>query len=119
MKLPESFKASMKELLADEYDEFIEAFDDKSVSAIRINTSKISADEFERITPYETEKIPFIDNGYYINDTDAWSKHPYYYAGLYYLQEASAMLPAEMFTSKGLISLTISLIASIPNEFFK
>ncbi len=94
MNLPKIFTDSMRQLLGDEYDRFIATFDEGSKSGIRINTSKISVADFEQKAPFAIEKIPFIDNGYYINDTDAWSKHPYYYAGLYYIQEPSAMLPA-------------------------
>ena len=94
MSLPVSFTTSMRSLLAGGYDDFISAYDDKAQNALRVNTTKITVSDFERIAPYKTEKIPFTDNGYYISDTDAWSKHPYYYAGLYYLQEPSAMLPA-------------------------
>ncbi|MBO4267221.1 MAG: SAM-dependent methyltransferase [Lachnospiraceae bacterium] len=96
MGLPDRFKDSMKDLLGSEYDDFIRSYDNKSISAIRINTSKITPEAFEKKAPFRIEKIPYISNGYYINDTDAWSKHPYYYAGLYYIQEASAMLPAEL-----------------------
>ena len=94
MNLPDGFKQSMKALMQDEAFELFESLDEKPYSALRVNTSKISADEFEKIAPFEIEKIPFTENGYYINDTDAWSKHPYYYAGLFYIQEPSAMLPA-------------------------
>lgn len=96
MGLPKRFEDSMKGLFGSEYDDFIRSYEDKSISAIRINTSKISTQDFEKLAPFRIEKIPYISNGYYINDTDAWSKHPYYYAGLYYIQEASAMLPASI-----------------------
>ncbi len=94
MRLPDSFKDSMRSLLGGEYEEFISSYEKPYVSSIRVNTSKISCEEFEKIAPFAIEKTNFCSNGYYINDTDAWSKHPYYYAGLYYIQEASAMLPA-------------------------
>lgn len=96
MDLPEKFKESMKASLQDEYDSFISSFEDKPYSGIRVNTSKISCEEFEKAAPYRIEKIPYISNGYYIDGTDGWSKHPYYYAGLYYIQEPSAMLPAKI-----------------------
>lgn len=96
MNLPEKYKESMKALLQDDYYSFITSYEDKPYCGIRINTSKISSDEFERIAPFRIEKIPFVSNGYYIDDTDGWSKHPYYYAGLYYIQEPSAMLPAQI-----------------------
>ena len=96
MDLPQNYKESMRILLKDEYDAFIRSYEDKPYSGIRINTSKISCEDFEKIAPYHTRKIPYISNGYYIDDTDGWSKHPYYYAGLYYIQEPSAMLPARI-----------------------
>ncbi len=93
MNLPDSFLQSMKDLMGDEADELFASIDKKSVSGLRINTSKISCEDFERNAPYFVEKIPFLSDGYYINDSDAWSRHPFYFAGLYYLQEPSAMLP--------------------------
>lgn len=85
----------MKDLLGSEYDDLIRSYEDTPLSGLRVNTCKINCEEFERIAPYGIQKIPFTDNGYYINDTDEWSKHPYYFAGLYYLQEPSAMLPGK------------------------
>lgn len=38
--------------------------------------------------------VPWIANGYYYDPGWAAAKDPYYYAGLYYLQEPSAMTPA-------------------------
>ncbi len=94
MELPGNFKTSMEELLGEGYEDFAASYDEKPLSGLRVNTSKISTEEFEKKAPFGITKIPLVPNGYYINDTDAWSKHPYYYAGLYYLQEPSAMLPA-------------------------
>lgn len=94
MILPEKFCDNMKSLLNDEYDDFIKSYFDEPLSGLRVNTSKISVEEFIKIAPFKLEKIPFISNGFYINENDGWSKHPFYYAGLYYLQEPSAMLPA-------------------------
>ncbi|MCR5673313.1 MAG: SAM-dependent methyltransferase [Lachnospiraceae bacterium] len=96
MELPLSFKNAMKALLGEEYDDLIRSYDDIPYSAIRINTSKISVSDFEKIAPFEIKKIPFVDNGYYINETDKWAKHPYYHAGLYYIQEPSAMYAASL-----------------------
>ena len=95
MNLPRSFTRSMSELLGDSFDDLIRSYEKKPYSGLRVNTSKISCEDFERVAPFSLTRIPFVSNGYYIDDTDAWSKHPYYYAGLYYLQEPSAMLPAD------------------------
>lgn len=94
MELPVNYKENMKALLGEDYDAFIRSYENKPYSGIRINTSKIDCNTFEQLAPYSIEKIPYIPNGYFINDEDGWSKHPYYFAGLYYIQEPSAMLPA-------------------------
>ena len=40
--------------------------------------------------------VPWISNGFYYDGSVYQpAKHPYYYAGLYYLQEPSAMTPAD------------------------
>ena len=62
MGLPKRFEDSMKELLGSEYDDFIRSYEDKSISAIRINTSKISTQDFEKLAPFRIEKIPYISS---------------------------------------------------------
>lgn len=95
MKLPDKFTEKMKVLLSNEYGEFLKSYDEKRLYGLRVNTLKISCEKFEKIVPFEVKKIPWIDNGYYYNgEDDKPSKHPYYHAGLYYLQEPSAMTPA-------------------------
>lgn len=97
MNLPNDFLNDMTNLLGEsDFALYIDSLSQKSSSAIRINRSKISVDDFIKIAPFEIEKIPFSENGFYINDTDAASKHPYYFAGLYYIQEPSAMIPASI-----------------------
>lgn len=93
-ELPAGYIDNMKSLLKEEYESYIKSLSEQSYNGLRVNTSKISVEDFEKISPYPLEKIPFVDNGFYIKDTHDFSKHPYYYAGLYYLQEPSAMLPA-------------------------
>lgn len=95
MNLPKDYIDEMKALLgAEEYCLYEKALEEKSYLALRVNTSKISVEDFSKIAPFKLEKIPFVNNGFYIEDTDAVSKHPYYFAGLYYIQEPSAMVPA-------------------------
>ena len=54
----------------------------------------MNLEEFERIAPFHLKKVPWISNGYFYEAEDAPAKHPFYSAGLYYLQEPSAMTPA-------------------------
>ena len=94
MQLPEKYVNSMKELLADEFDSYMESFNEKRLYGLRVNTAKISVEDFMKICPFHIERIPWIPNGFYYSENDKPAKHPYYFAGLYYLQEPSAMTPA-------------------------
>ncbi len=95
-KLPKKFLKNMQDLLKDEYQDYLNSFQDDKVSGLRVNTLKISVEEFLKISPFKLEKIPFTSDGFYYDSDDKPAKHPYYHAGLYYLQEPSAMLPAEI-----------------------
>ncbi len=96
-KLPERYCERMKELLGEEYDEYIDSLSEKSCTAFRINTGKVSIEQWERRNPFSTRVVSWVENGFYYNEENVLpSKHPYYYAGLYYIQEASAMIPASI-----------------------
>lgn len=88
--LPIEFEKRMKTLLKDDYKLFSSAMSEKPVRAFRINTNKISEDDFLKINPFGGERIPFTDNGYYF-DYDSVGNHPYHHAGMIYVQEPAAM----------------------------
>ena len=92
--LPQAFLDRMKEMLQDDHEAFLEAYDQPRTYGLRVNTAKISCEEFERIVPFEVKKIPWISNGYFYSEDIRPSHCPLYQAGLYYLQEPSAMTPA-------------------------
>ena len=100
MNLPENYCKKMKELLKDEYDAYIASFEESSYTCIRINTSKISVEDFKKISPVPLREVPWCSEGFYVEHKEEVSRHPYYYAGLYYIQEPSAMLPAEVLPVK-------------------
>lgn len=96
MILPAKFEDKMKSLIGEEYDQYLKCFDEPRHFGLRVNTSKISTEEFLKIAPWPLEPVPWIKNGFYYNGEKYQpAKHPYYYAGLYYLQEPSAMTPAD------------------------
>ena len=94
--LPENFLASMKELLGEEFHDYLDCFSKERISGIRVNTNKISVERFREICPFPIRPIPWIPNGFYYDKEDNPSRHPYYAAGLYYIQEPSAMTPADL-----------------------
>ncbi len=96
MNLPKEFEEKMRSLLKDEYDSYLQCYDEPRHYGLRVNTNKISVEDFLKIAPWPLRPVPWIKNGfYYDGDVIQPAKHPYYFAGLYYLQEPSAMTPAD------------------------
>lgn len=95
MELPNRFCEQMKRILGDEYDAYLQSMKESKRYGLRVNTAKISVEEFKRIAPFPLQPIPYINNGFfYDGEMFQPAKHPYYFAGLYYLQDPSAMTPA-------------------------
>ena len=95
--LPQQFQDTMRELLAEEYQDYIKSMEEPSHTALRVNTHKISLTEFAELCPFASEPVAWEPKGFYYDSTGAAvSKHPDYYAGLYYIQEPSAMIPAKL-----------------------
>ena len=96
VKLPERYCEEMQELLQEDYPAYLQALEKEPVNALRVNNARIATEDFLSLFPYELERIPWIPNGFYLPEDCKASTHPYYYAGLYYLQEPSAMTPAHV-----------------------
>lgn len=96
MALPKKFEDRMRELLGDEFDEFQSSYQDKYKTGLRVNRLKLTGEDFETISPFPIKPVPWTNNGYYYDGKYQPAKHPYYHAGLYYIQEPSAMLPAAL-----------------------
>lgn len=95
MQLPETFLEQMKLLLGTDYDAWLESYEKKPFAGLRFNTGKTNREAWENtLSPFELRRVSWTGNGYYIGEDAKASRHPYYFAGLYYLQEPSAMAPA-------------------------
>lgn len=96
MELPIEFCEEMKGVLGEEeYQAYLQSMGEKRRFGLRVNTAKISVEDFLRISPFSLSPIPYVDNGFFYDGEQVQpAKHPYYYAGLYYLQDPSAMTPA-------------------------
>jgi NOL1/NOP2/sun family putative RNA methylase len=95
VSLPDEFLARMKGLLKTDYESFLLSYEHSKYVGIRINTLKVDVEKFKEISPFELKPIPWCPSGFYVHEADKPGKHPYYHAGLYYIQEPSAMAPAE------------------------
>lgn len=91
--LPKAFTERMMAMLGEEWNEFLACYDKNTAHALRLNTLKShSADILEK---YPFTPVPWAENGYYYNEDITPGKHPYHEAGVYYIQEPSAMAPAD------------------------
>lgn len=92
-RLPEEFLQRMQALLQDEYLTFLETFHQKRFYGLRVNTLKITPEELQARVPFHLRPIPWVKEGFYYEENDDPGKHAYHSAGLYYIQEPSAMAP--------------------------
>lgn len=96
-ELPQAFCEKMQELLGEEYDAYQQSMEENSHTALRVNTNKVSMEAWDALCPFVQEQVPWTEKGrYYDSEQVQPSKHPYYFAGLYYIQEPSAMIPASL-----------------------
>lgn len=98
--LPQQFLQRMQELLGDEYRSFLQSYQQEKCQALRLNTLKRNESgesPGKTLTAlFHMEKVPWAENGYYFTKEDQPGKHPLHEAGAYYIQEPSAMAPAEI-----------------------
>ena len=85
----------MKQMLGSEAEAFFESYEVPARRGLRINPAKITAAEFAERAPFPVKVIPWVENGFYYPEDIRPAQHPWYRAGLYYLQEPSAMTPAD------------------------
>ena len=97
--LPDKFEQRMQLQLGAEYGAFREALEGTRHRALRVNPLKggigpgESRERFLSLSPWHLEPVPWEENGFYY-DSEEPGRHPYHEAGVYYIQEPSAMAPA-------------------------
>lgn len=96
LKLPELFLNEIESLLGNEKQAFLDQYNQPPHSGLRVNRLKISVADFLKISPFKLRPIPWTGDGFYYDEADRPAKHPYYHAGLFYLQEPSAMAPVSV-----------------------
>ena len=95
LKLSEEYLNRMRVLLGEEeFSAYLKSFDEERLYGLRVNTAKVTPEAFPELVSWDLKPVPWIPNGFYYEGTERPAKDPYYYAGLYYLQEPSAMTPA-------------------------
>ena len=90
--LPEGFVTRMRTLLGAEFDAFLASYDLPRNLGLRLNPLKTDAPP--ALDAFGLRPVPWAENGYYYDPQTRPGLSAYHDAGLYYLQEPSAMAPA-------------------------
>lgn len=95
----DTFLNRMKQLLHEEYSDFVESMNNPAIKGFYINPLKkevVQHLDTNHITPH-----PYIPRGYYFDYQQyPLGKHPYFNCGLYYIQEPSAMVVGNLLDIK-------------------
>jgi len=97
MTLPEEFVNKIRPLLGEDYDAYEASLEQPRLYGVRVNTLKINTESFQTLFDCPFQAVPWCKEGFYYDAEDIrLSKSPYYAAGLFYLQEPSAMSAAAL-----------------------
>ncbi len=90
--LPEAFLTRMQAQLGEEFDAFLQSLERPRAVALRFNPLKGG----RPVLPFVLEPVPWEPEGFYYDPQSRPGLHVYHEAGVYYLQEASAMAPVAL-----------------------
>ncbi len=90
--LPEAFLQRMQVQLGTEYEAFLKSLERPRAVALRFNPLKGERTELA----FVGEPVPWEPEGFYYDPAARPGLHVYHEAGVYYLQEASAMAPVAL-----------------------
>ncbi len=84
----------MQDMLGEAYPAFLHSYEENKYQALRVNPRKADRGEFCEKSSFHLKQVPWEPNGFYYESDDQPGKHPWHEAGVYYIQEPSAMAPA-------------------------
>ncbi|MDW8068087.1 MAG: RsmB/NOP family class I SAM-dependent RNA methyltransferase [Anaerolineae bacterium] len=94
VEFPQRFLQRMAGWLGPEFPDFLDALSSPRVG-LRVNSLRISPTDFLRRALFPLEPVPWCPEGFVVSSPMARpGTHPYHEAGLYYLQDPTAMLAA-------------------------
>jgi NOL1/NOP2/sun family putative RNA methylase len=96
LNLPAAFCERMKNELGDEYEAFLLSYEKPRKPALRVNPLKMTTERFLAAAPFTLSPVPWCKEGYYYDPEEHPGRHPWHEAGIYYIQEPSAMAVAAM-----------------------
>jgi NOL1/NOP2/sun family putative RNA methylase len=95
MNLPQLFTQRMRSWLGDEASDFFASLNHAPVNGLRVNPLKLAPMQLRELVSWPLEAVPWCETGFVLPAAASAGKHPFHAAGLYYLQEPTAMAVAE------------------------
>lgn len=92
MTFPEEFVSSMKRVLGEETQAFLETLETEPPTSIRLNPRKVAKPNFEL-----GGQIPWNKEGHYLQERPVFTLDPAFHTGAYYVQEASSQVVGYIF----------------------
>jgi len=100
IKLPKEFEDRMQDMLKEAYPAFLASYENNKFQALRVNPLKVDKEVFLEKTSFNLNVVEWEQNGFYYDSNNQPGKHPWHEAGVYYIQEPSAMAPAAYLAAK-------------------
>jgi NOL1/NOP2/sun family putative RNA methylase len=94
-RLPQDFLQARKPLLGDEWEAFLQSYEEPRSYGLRCNPLKEEGE-----LPFSLEPVPWTSHGYYVSPEEHPGRHPLHEAGAYYIQEPSAMAVVSLLDPK-------------------
>lgn len=93
MEIPQDVVRELQDILKGDFPLFMAAMGQSPHGGLRFNSRKVRNKEYLALGC--SEKIPWTEWGFYCDQENA-ARHPYHHGGIFYIQEPSAMAPAEI-----------------------
>ncbi len=93
---PADFLSYMAELLGEDYSAFAASYKAPAIDGLRVNDLKVKPQDLLDSLPADLSPLPWCPVGFTTRSDASLGRHPYHAAGLYYLQEPSAMAVAQV-----------------------
>ena len=95
--LPEAYFTRMKAQLGEEeFAEYLRAMDEHPRRALRVNTLKTAPETFVQMADFPLSPTGLLPESFFFEDDVAIGRHPLHVAGLCYVQEPAAQMPATL-----------------------
>ncbi|WP_448530658.1 methyltransferase RsmF C-terminal domain-like protein [Raineya sp.] len=92
--LPAQFLKSIPSFLSENQELFLQSLSQSPVTSLRLNPLKKTL----RLPYSPMCAVPWCPNGYYLSQRPSFTENPLFWAGAFYVQEASSMFLEQIFT---------------------